>query len=106
MSNQQKYPPQRVIAVDVDGTLHNNGIPNQKMIDWCKERKDHGYTLMLWSARGEAYARGFAVQFGIVDLFNLICSKPGYIVDDQAWGWVKYTKVIRSFNENVKESDE
>jgi hydroxymethylpyrimidine pyrophosphatase-like HAD family hydrolase len=101
MSNQ-KYAPQKVIAVDVDGTLHNNGIANQKLIEWCKERKAQGFFLMLWSARGEAYARSFADTFGISGMFDLICSKPGYIVDDQGWGWVKYTKVIRTLWEEIE----
>ena len=101
-----KYQPQKVIAVDVDGTLHNNGIVNHALVEWCKERKGQGFALMLWSARGEAYARKFAACFDITGLFDLICSKPGYIVDDQGWGWVKYTKVIRGLGENISVSDE
>ncbi len=97
-----KYAPQKVIAVDVDGTLHNNGIVNQNLIKWCKEQKERGFFMMLWSARGQAYAQKFADTFKINALFDLICSKPGYIVDDQGWGWIKYTKVIRSLGEAIE----
>jgi predicted HAD superfamily phosphohydrolase YqeG len=101
-----KYQPQKVIAVDVDGTLHINGNRNQKLIDWCKDRKAEGYRIMLWSARGEAHARRCAESFQIVELFDLICSKPGYIVDDQGWQWVKYTKIIKSLNKTIQNDDE
>ena len=97
-----KYAPQKVIAVDIDGTLHKNGIANQKLIEWCKDRKEEGFFMMLWSARGEEYARKFAKNYKIEGMFDLICSKPGYIVDDQGWGWVKYTKVIRSLGEVIE----
>ena len=53
---------------------------------------------MLWSSRGSAYAMKAAVLYGIEDLFSVICSKPGYIVDDQGWNWIRYTRVIRSLS--------
>jgi hydroxymethylpyrimidine pyrophosphatase-like HAD family hydrolase len=101
MKKRQKYPPARVIAVDVDGTLQHRGHANNRLIKWCQEMKADGFTLMLWSARGEVHARNYAELFGVLDLFDLICSKPGYIVDDQGWGWIKYTRVIRSLGESV-----
>ena len=52
--------------------------------------------IMLWSARGESHARNAAETFGVADLFHTICSKPGYVVDDLGWSWIKHTKVIRS----------
>ena len=103
MIRRQKYPPPRVIAIDVDGTLQQRGSPNKRLIEWCKERKADGFTLILWSARGEVYARNYAELFGVLDLFDLICSKPGYIVDDQGWGWIKYTRVIRSVGDSVED---
>jgi hydroxymethylpyrimidine pyrophosphatase-like HAD family hydrolase len=88
-------PPPRVIAVDVDGTLHIKGEPNTKAIAWLHKRKAEGYTLMLWSMRGEKHARLIANQFGCVDLFDYIVSKPGFILDDEGWSWIKRTRVIR-----------
>lgn len=93
-TKNQKYPPPSVIAVDVDGTLQQRGRPNERLIKWCRARKEEGFSLMLWSSQGEAHARKYAELFRIVDLFDVICSKPGYIVDDQGWGWIKYTGVI------------
>ena len=45
-----------VIAVDFDGTLFSNnypniGEPNNKVIEWCKQRKRCGDTLILWTCR-------------------------------------------------------
>jgi hydroxymethylpyrimidine pyrophosphatase-like HAD family hydrolase len=91
------YPPQKVIAVDVDGTLINKGNLNTSLVKWCKLRKSEGFSLMLWSARGERYARNVAEYHQVSDCFDLITSKPGYIVDDMGWSWIKFTKVIRSF---------
>ena len=99
MNRPQKYPPPRVSAVDVDGTLHRNGVANQSLIEWCRKQKESGFKLMLWSSRGEDYARKAAELFGVVDLFHVICSKPGYVVDDQGWSWIKYTRVMTAFAE-------
>ena len=64
--------------------------------------------MMLWSSRGEAHARKYAELFGVMDVFDMICSKPGYIVDDQGWGWIKYTRVIREAGDSIDgdESDD
>lgn len=89
-------PPPCVIAVDVDGTLLINDQPNEALIEWCRAQKVAGFDLMLWSSRGAAHAQRCARAFGIEDLFVVICSKPGYVVDDQGWGWIKFTRVVRS----------
>lgn len=92
--NAPKYPPRRCIAVDVDGTLHIGGQPNVALIAWCRVRKQDGYSLILWSAQGEEHARSVATAFGCADLFDVIVSKPGYIVDDNGWDWIKYTRAL------------
>ena len=45
-----------IIAVDFDGTLFSGkwpeiGTPNLKMIQWCKEQKEKGNILILWTCR-------------------------------------------------------
>lgn len=91
----QLYPPQRVIAVDIDGTLWANGRVNQTLVDWCQAQKRDGFRMMLWSSRGLEYARRFVEQFDLRDLFDDVISKPGYVVDDQGWQWTRYTHVVR-----------
>lgn len=91
-----QYPRQKVIAVDVDGTLHTNGKANDQVIAWIKGKRADGFKLILWSMRGEDHARKAAALFGIADLFDVITSKPGYIVDDKGWSWTRFTGVIRS----------
>jgi len=87
-----KYPPQKVVAIDVDGTLIVDGLLNSALVTWCEVQKSAGYALMLWSARGHRYAVDVAEKHGVTRLFDTICSKPGYIVDDQGWGWIKHTR--------------
>lgn len=97
------YPPPRVIAIDVDGTLcmEPDGSLNQDLVDWCFARKADGYQLILWSSGGEAHALASAQRFQLVDLFDHIISKPGFIVDDHGWGWIRFTHVV-SFLEYEK----
>ena len=95
MKVKRELPPPRVIAVDVDGTLHICGEPNTRAIEWLKARKAEGFTLMLWSMRGEAHARLISGQMGCADLFDVIVSKPGYILDDEGWGWIRRTQLAR-----------
>jgi len=92
---QHKYPPPKVIAVDVDDTLLLKSGVNQQVVQWCKDVKNNGFSLILWSSRGESHARRAAQAAGIEHLFDHILSKPGYILDDQGWSWVKYTQVMR-----------
>ena len=84
----------KTIAIDVDGTLFIRGQVNEKLRTWCIEQKEAGYTLMLWSARGQDYAKQAAIDADMVDIFADIVSKPAYIVDDMGWTWIKYTKII------------
>ncbi len=91
----QKHAPQRTIAVDVDGTLIVGGELNMSLIEWCTRRKSEGFFLILWSARGMTHAVDIAEETGVSALFDVIISKPGYIVDDVGWSWIKFTKVHR-----------
>ena len=88
-------PRPRVIAVDVDGTLCLAGEPNTALIEWLRKRREDGYSLTLWSNRGEAHARATAERYACADLFAHIVSKPGYVVDDRGWAWIRDTEVVR-----------
>jgi hydroxymethylpyrimidine pyrophosphatase-like HAD family hydrolase len=97
-----KFKPQKMIAVDVDGTIYVNGRANLKLIEWLRRQKSKGFKIMLWSARGEDHAKNAAKVFEIEDLFDIVCSKPGYIVDDMGWQWTKWTKRIRTVEEDAE----
>ena len=92
-------PPPKCIAVDVDGTLLVRGGANVALIDYLRERKAEGFSLTLWSSRGEAHARNAAEVFKCADLFDHILSKPGWVIDDKGWGWIKFTGVITRFSD-------
>lgn len=92
----QAYPPPKVIAVDVDGTLHHAGRLNETLVAYLQARKSEGFRLMLWSARGIANATAAIETFGLHGLFDDVVSKPGYIIDDLGWTWIKYSRVIKT----------
>ncbi len=95
------HKPQTV-AVDVDGTLlKKNGEANLATVDWLRAAKAQGYTLFLWSARGEAHARRAAELCGVTELFCAILAKPGYILDDVGWTWIRFTRVIHSLDQSL-----
>lgn len=62
------------IAVDFDGTLFTDeypkiGKPKWRVINWCKERKEKGDVLILWTCReGESLreAVGMCREVGLV----------------------------------------
>jgi phosphoglycolate phosphatase-like HAD superfamily hydrolase len=97
----QKYAPTRCIAVDVDGTLHCDGRLNKSVVEFCREKKAAGFRMMLWSARGIEHAQKAADLFGVADLFDDIVGKPGYVLDDLGWSWIKYTRVITRLDANL-----
>jgi hydroxymethylpyrimidine pyrophosphatase-like HAD family hydrolase len=92
---KQKYPPPRVIAIDVDDTLFSRGQLNEPLVGWIKEKAAAGYEVFIWSSRGTAYARESAAKAGLSDIIAAALSKPGYIVDDQGWNWIRYTRVVQ-----------
>ena len=93
-------PPPRLIAIDVDGTLlcHDGSI-NYQVVDWCRHQWEQGLRLMLWSSAGQAHAEQAAMRGGIAHLFDCIISKPGFVLDDQGWSWIRYTGVVQDVGE-------
>ena len=90
-----KFPPTRCIGIDVDGTLIRNGRLNRPLADWAKEKKEEGFEVLLWTAQGKQHAERIAEMHNITHHFTAIIGKPGYIVDDLGWSWVKFTQVLR-----------
>lgn len=98
---KQKYPRQKLIAVDVDGTLFSRGKLNTDLVEWCKQKKNEGFKMMLWSARGQKHAEEAAYRSGLIEVFDTVISKPGYILDDKGWGWIKYTKQVNNLMQEL-----
>jgi hydroxymethylpyrimidine pyrophosphatase-like HAD family hydrolase len=90
-----KYAPTKSIGIDIDGTLLIGGELNKPLIEWAKTKRNKGFDVVLWSARGRKYAEKVADRHQISDVFTAIIGKPGYIVDDLGWQWIKYTKVVK-----------
>jgi hydroxymethylpyrimidine pyrophosphatase-like HAD family hydrolase len=99
-----KYPPQKCLAIDVDNTLVIDGKLTQTVVDFAISKRAEGFDVILWSARGRKHAEDQAMRFGIKSVFTAILSKPGYIIDDIGWSWIKFTKWIRGSEiQNVKQ---
>ena len=51
-----------------------------------------------WSLQIKALALlASATDQGIGDvIFDHVLSKPGYVLDDKGWTWIKFTRVIKS----------
>lgn len=92
----RKYPPLKIMAVDIDDTLVVGKALNQTLMRWVRAQRRKGFLVYLWSMRGEAYSRRVAQHYGIVEDFDVIIGKPHVIVDDQGWSWVQMTKQVRS----------
>ena len=101
MTRRQKHPPAKCLAIDVDGTLIDSRMSlNAKVADLAKAKRGEGWDVILWSARGRRYAQAVAEKHGIEDVFTAIIGKPGFVVDDLGWQWIKYTRVIRDINDS------
>ena len=93
-STRSKYPVQKVIAIDVDGTLFIKGCLNSRLVAWIKEKKTEGFEIIIWSCRGTDYARMAADKAGLTETADVIVSKPGYLVDDKGRDWALYAHLI------------
>lgn len=94
---RSKFKTPKIIFVDVDGTLvfQNPLRINVKLVAMLKQKKEKGYELVLWSARGEQHARMIAQIGNCEDLFSHIISKPGYIIDDKNWRWTSFVTRLK-----------
>lgn len=92
-----KYPPPKVIYIDVDGTLLHGGQVNRPLVEWARAKYTDGYQIIVWSSRGADNARLAVGKAGIFDIVSYMLSKPGYIVDDKGWSWTKYTRHVKDF---------
>jgi len=90
-----KYPFRKWIYIDVDGTF---SFAPEIISLWARQMKDDGYKMILWSARGQDHAKAWADAYNCADIFEAILSKPGHIVDDQGWKWIKYTNIINKIS--------
>ncbi len=87
-------PRPRVIYVDVDDTLLINNRINSALVRWIILKSAEGYVINVWSMRGEQAAEEAVEQCKLSAVVTACLSKPGYIVDDKGWGWIKNTKSI------------
>ncbi len=75
----------RHIFIDIDGTLTDNptepGKAIAERIEHIKQLVGQNQSVVIWSARGAAYARSFASEHGLLEIVTAI-GKPEILVDD------------------------
>ncbi len=87
--------PNKTIFVDVDGTLMlANGELNERLLKWIDAKLRKGFQFSLRSMRGAEHALNTATKFNVSNRFLNFLSKPGAIVDDHGWRWIKFSKAI------------
>lgn len=87
-------PEPGLVAVDVDGTLIQDGEVNERLVEWIREQVAAGLEVMIWSARGKAAAEDARARAGLEELVPVVMSKPRLVVDDHGWGWVRFCRAI------------
>jgi predicted HAD superfamily phosphohydrolase YqeG len=92
--SRPKYRSQKSVFVDVDGTLVVNGALNKSVIDIIDKMRSDGFEIYLWSMAGRPHAISIAEHFGVAEMFDEIISKPGYMIDDDGFSWLRYVKKI------------
>jgi hydroxymethylpyrimidine pyrophosphatase-like HAD family hydrolase len=85
----------KIIAVDIDGTLWGRTGLNTALCATLKSAKEQGYQLILWSARGTDYARKFNSEHFDDGFFNVVIGKPAFVADDRGWDWIRHTKPLK-----------
>ena len=92
-----KYTRAKTIFVDVDRTLFLGKKINVDLVEWIRDKHNAGFEIIIWSSRGTEYAKLATDKAGLSEIVLCSISKPGYIIDDQGWSWINYTKVLRPF---------
>lgn len=88
-------PPQ-AIAIDVDGTLIVNGQVNAALVSFAHRCSEQGFDLMLWSMRGREVAKQAAEAAGLSSVIDVVASKPGYMIDDRGFDWLRGVRLVRA----------
>jgi len=86
------YPERKTIFVDVDGTLLINNQINRRLTSWIKTQWLDGYEIIIWSMQGAKYADKICRKANLENYVTHCISKPGTIVDDEGWTWIKNCK--------------
>jgi len=89
------YPERKTIYVDVDGTLLIKDRINIKLVSYIKSKKREGYDINIWSMRGKKYAEKWMIRAGLKYDVTHCLSKPGMIIDDEGWNWIKNCRVTK-----------
>ena len=96
MQKHRQLPLPKTVAFDVDGTLISGSTVNGRIVSLLREYKSSGFEVVVWSMRGTDYAKRAVDLAGVGAEVDCVISKPGVIVDDKGWTWVRDTKVISS----------
>jgi len=72
----------RVVIKDPYDGLLTSHIVHIRHINFLTRMKARGYTVVVWSSSGAAWAAAAVIALGIEDVVDICMSKPAKIVDD------------------------
>jgi hydroxymethylpyrimidine pyrophosphatase-like HAD family hydrolase len=87
-------PLPRVAACDVDGTLICGGRVNVSLVARLSDLKRKGWQILVWSARGTAYAKRAVKIANMEKLEPVVIGKPGLFADDKGWAWTRDSRPL------------
>ena len=94
MLQYSKFPPRKTIYVDVDETLIIDGQVNRKLVRFLRGKALDGWVINVWSMRGDIYSAKAVKRCGLGGIVTHTLSKPGIVIDDQAWDWTSWVKTL------------
>ena len=93
----------KFVYVDVDGTLIKDGRVNHRVVEFITEIACEVIKVVVWSQRGEAYARYCVEHAGLRRHVSYCLAKPHFLIDDMGWNWVKGVPVLLNYNDSVSQ---
>lgn len=72
----------RVVITDPYDGLKTSHVVHQRHINFLMRMKSRGYTVVVWSSSGAAWAAAAVKALGIESSVDICISKPSKIVDD------------------------
>lgn len=80
-AEKYKHHEDEIIWIE-DDTRKFPFLPHKRNIEFVRKLKLQGYGVVVWSAAGKDWAEKVVTVLGLVDLPNMIMSKPELCIDD------------------------
>lgn len=86
-----QHKPDELIYIHDEDRVHCF-LPHKKHIEFLWKLKAQGYGIVIFSAAGGEWADKIVKQLGLLDLPDVVMSKPEFVIDDL----LDASKIIKS----------